>query len=168
MKEPRQEGRRRGAKKKRTDGAQRRHTVGVRLMDDEFKRLTARGKLDGRRKAEILRDWFLGAPEPLILRPARELTPIEEAHYRSLLGIANNLNQLVRLAYAEGLLELAGRAEFVLTMIKMWAERIVPSENAADEEVDESDIIRLGEEGVGVDFSHFKKGGYEADFIRLS
>lgn len=81
----------------------RTHLTGVRLSSAEHAQLVAEAVTAGKTKAEVLRAGWLkmstGARP--VVQPARVMNEQGRLLYREWVGIANNLNQLTRIAHLE-------------------------------------------------------------------
>ena len=148
MKNPNQTGRRRGQQAKRATKVKRPNTIGVRLTDEELTRLKRQKAQDGRDLSEILRHWFIQAPDP---QPqpqllARRMGAFELANYQRLLALARDVWNLAEQARRLHLPAVQEQALLALAAIQELANSLVPLpvENVTDggwepEEVEDND-----------------------------
>ncbi|GGG18812.1 MULTISPECIES: plasmid mobilization protein [Pontibacter] len=105
----------------------RSHTLVVRVTDTE--RLLISGK--AREAGLSVSAWFRAAAKKAIV--VARLRPEEAASLRMLSGMANNLNQLVRLAHRQGLLTLQGRCRQLLNDIHNKLQQIGRDDRKGDD-----------------------------------
>ncbi|SJN18500.1 hypothetical protein FM107_01390 [Sphingobacterium sp. JB170] len=67
-------------------------------------------------------EWFRQAAKAAVVRP--RLSKEEAAYLRTLSGMANNLNQLTKLAHTSGLVSLMADLRSVLITVEELMERI--------------------------------------------
>lgn len=117
------------AKEKETSGKKRKRgrpkkaitrsgSLVVRLTPTE--RLAIAGK--ARNAGMRISDWFRRAAKVAVIRP--NLSKEETAYLRTLSGMANNLNQLTRLAHTSGLVSLMADLRRLLAVVEKLMERI--------------------------------------------
>ena len=143
-----QAGRHRGQQNKHEDKVSRECTLGVRLTKDEYQRLEAQSRLDGRSMSEILRDWFIGAPDPKLLPYQRRMGTIELANYRRLLNLIQEVWKLRAQFSQLPLPAVQQLAEEVLQQLLRLADVLVP---AAGEPLDEPFTAFTGYDNGQVD-----------------
>ncbi len=162
MKNPKQAGHRRGQQAKRAAKMKRPHTVGVRLADEELARLKQQKAQDGRDLSEILRDWFIQAPDPQP-RPqllVRRMGAFELANYQRLLALAQGVWNLAEQArrlhlpavQEQALLALAAIQELASSLVPLPAEEVTNGDWEL-EEVDDDD----GESLFFADLPYWRK-----------
>lgn len=114
---------------KETDGKTRRRgrpkkaitrsvSLVVRITPTE--RLAIAGK--ARNAGMRISDWFRQSAKTSVIRP--RLSTEETGYLRTLSGMANNLNQLTKLAHKGGLLSLMGSLRSLLSDVEQLMERI--------------------------------------------
>jgi hypothetical protein len=96
----------------------RSHTLVVRVTDTE--RLLIAGK--AREAGLSLSAWFRAAAKKAVV--IARLRPEEAAALRMLTGMANNINQLARLAHREGLLSVQGKCRQALDQINHTLQQV--------------------------------------------
>ena len=111
------------ATKKRTRGrpkkaVTRSGSLVVRLTPTERILIAGKAREAGLRISE----WFRRAARSATVSP--RLSPQEAQHLRTLSGMANNLNQLTKLAHSKGLITLTADLRRLLTMVEKLMERI--------------------------------------------
>lgn len=117
------------AKEKETDGKTRKRgrpkkaitrsvSLVVRITPTE--RLAIAGK--ARNVGMRISDWFRQSAKTSAIRP--RLSTEETGYLRTLSGMANNLNQLTKLAHKGGLLSLMGSLRSLLNEVERLMERI--------------------------------------------
>lgn len=90
---------RRGGRPPATAEQKQTHTVPVRLTEAEHTRLVVEAEQYHKSKAEVLRAGWLGG---VVSAPLPPLTVEQVALLRQLAGMANNLNQVTRMAHTAG------------------------------------------------------------------
>lgn len=90
----------------------------VRMTPTE--RLVVAGK--ARNAGMRISDWFRRAAKVAVIKP--RLSKEETGYLRTLSGMANNLNQLTKLAHTNGLVSLMADLRRVLTTVEVLMERI--------------------------------------------
>lgn len=90
----------------------------VRLTPAEKLQIESRAKAAGIKPAA----WFRNAAKSAVIKP--RFTPEEMGYLRSLAGLANNLNQLVKLAYRNGLLSVGLSLKMVMTSINSLLDKL--------------------------------------------
>ncbi|WP_086946716.1 plasmid mobilization relaxosome protein MobC [Sphingobacterium sp. JB170] len=90
----------------------------VRMTPIERLVIAGRAKDAGMRISE----WFRQAAKAAVVRP--RLSKEEAAYLRTLSGMANNLNQLTKLAHTSGLVSLMADLRSVLITVEELMERI--------------------------------------------
>jgi len=114
---------------KETDGKTRRRgrpkkaitrsvSLVVRITPTE--RLAIAGK--ARNAGMRISDWFRQSAKTSVIRP--RLSTEETGYLRTLSGMANNLNQLTKLAHKGGLLSLMGSLRSLFSDVEQLMERI--------------------------------------------
>ncbi|WP_051293357.1 plasmid mobilization protein [Olivibacter sitiensis] len=117
------------AKEKETGGKKRKRgrpkkvitrsgSLVVRMTPTE--RLVVAGK--ARNAGMRISDWFRRAAKVAVIKP--RLSKEETGYLRTLSGMANNLNQLTKLAHTNGLVSLMADLRRVLTTVEALMERI--------------------------------------------
>ena len=117
------------AKEKETDGKTRKRgrpkkaitrsvSLVVRITPTE--RLAIAGK--ARNAGMRISDWFRQSAKTSVIRP--RLSTEETGYLRTLSGMANNLNQLTKLAHKGGLLSLMGSLRSLFSDVEQLMERI--------------------------------------------
>lgn len=110
-----------------TKRVKRSHILVVRVTDTE--RLLIEGK--AREAGLSLSAWFRVAAKKAAV--VARLRPGEAATLRMLSGLANNLNQLVRLAHREGLLSVQGKCRQALEEINHTLQQIGRDDRKGDD-----------------------------------
>src|SRR5690554_2409707 len=117
------------AKEKETDGKKRKRgrpkkaitrsvSLVVRITPTERLAIAGKAKNAGMR----ISDWFRQSAKTSVIRP--RLSTEETGYLRTLSGMANNLNQLTKLAHKGGLLSLMGSLRSLLSDVEQLMERI--------------------------------------------
>lgn len=117
------------AKEKGTDGKKRTRgrpkkaitrsvSLVVRLTPTERLAISGRARKAGIR----ISDWFRQSAKVAVIRP--RLSEKETGHLRTLSGMANNLNQLTKLAHKGGLVSIMGNLRSLLNEVEALMERI--------------------------------------------
>lgn len=117
------------AKEKETDGKTRRRgrpkkaitrsvSLVVRLTPTERLAIAGKARSAGMR----ISDWFRQSAKTSVIRP--RLSTEETGYLRTLSGMANNLNQLTKLAHKGGLVTLMGDLRKILATVEALMERI--------------------------------------------
>ncbi|WP_437179368.1 plasmid mobilization protein [Pontibacter liquoris] len=101
-----------------TKKTKRSYTLVVRVTETE--RILVMGK--AREAGMSASAWFRTAARKTVV--IARLSPEEAALLRSLSGLANNLNQLARLAHREGLLSVQGKCRLALGEIDRLLARL--------------------------------------------
>ncbi|WP_125185169.1 MobC family plasmid mobilization relaxosome protein [Botryobacter ruber] len=102
------------------------HTLVVRLTETE--RLLIKGK--AREAGMKTSEWFrLAARKAAVVA---RLKPEEAVLLRMLSGLANNLNQLARLAHREGLLSIQGKCRQALNEINQLLQQLSKDDRKGD------------------------------------
>lgn len=95
--------------------------VGIRVRVTATERFLIEKKA---RKANMrISDWFRAAA--LKARVISRLTAEERQYHHVLAGLANNLNQLTKLAHAKGLMSIVLKCDALLTEIDQILKRLV-------------------------------------------
>lgn len=105
----------------------RSHTLVVRVTDTERLLITGKAIEAGL----SLSAWFRAAAKKAVVMA--RLRPEEAATLRMLSGLANNLNQLVRLAHREGLLSVQGKCRQALDEINHTLQQIGRDDRQSDD-----------------------------------
>lgn len=118
------------ANKKETDGKTRRRgrpkkaitrsvSLVVRITPTERLAISGRARNAGMR----ISDWFRQSAKTSVIKP--RLSKEEASHLRTLSGMANNLNQLTKLAHTGGLVSIMADLRRVLNEVERLMERMV-------------------------------------------
>jgi len=109
--------------KKRTRGRPKKaitRSVSLVVRITPTERLAIAGK--ARNAGMRISDWFRQSAKVAVIRP--RLSKEETGYLRTLSGMANNLNQLTKLAHKGGLLSLMGSLRSLLNEVERLMERI--------------------------------------------
>jgi hypothetical protein len=101
-------------------------TVVVRMTETERLLVTGKAREAGRKTSE----WFRAAAKKAAV--VARLSPEEVALLRMLSGLANNLNQLARLAHREGLLSVQGKCRMALDEIDRLLQSLSKDDRKSD------------------------------------